>query len=56
MGVSEIAWNDNFPPLNLYNHPSYQVLDVWAQAAKLETVPVPEHIRQTILYGENKGE
>jgi len=50
------AWNDKFPPINLYNHPSYGVVDVWAEAVKLGVVAVPDNIKRTILFGmENKG-
>jgi hypothetical protein len=49
------AWNDKFPPLNLYNHPSYGVVDVWAEAVKLGVVAVPDHIKRTILYGVNNN-
>lgn len=50
------AWNDKFPALNLYNHPSFQVVDVWVEAVKLGCIPVPEHIRQTILFGKENNE
>lgn len=52
----ELSWNDKFPALNLYNHPSFQVVDVWAEAVKLGCIPVPEHIRQTILFGKENNE
>jgi hypothetical protein len=52
----DLSWNDQFPPLNLYNHPSYGVVDVWAEAVKLGTIPVPDHIRQAILFGKDNNE
>lgn len=52
---TEMAWNDKFPALNLYNLPSFQVADVWAEAVKLGCVHVPDNIKRTILYGSNNN-
>lgn len=51
----EMAWNDKFPAINLYNHPSFDVVDVWVEAVKLGLIPVPEHIRQVILFGKDNN-
>lgn len=52
----DMAWNDSFPPINLYNLPSYTVVDVWAEAVKLGCVAVPDHIKRSILYGVNNND
>ncbi len=44
----EIAWNDRFPPINLYNYP---IKDVWKTAQLIENNVLTEEVIQATMHG-----